>query len=59
MKAVVYPGLGVSAAGAGVGGVEAGLGPAFINRRPSEPTHLARHKSQGSYGNISEGLETQ
>ena len=31
----VVSGLGLSAAGAG-----AGEGPAFINRRPSEPTHL-------------------
>jgi hypothetical protein len=41
-------GLGVSAAGVGAG-------PAFISRRPSELNHLARHKSQGSYENISEG----
>jgi hypothetical protein len=35
-------GLGVAAAGvgagAGAGAVGAGAGPAFINRRPSEPT---------------------
>ncbi|KIM86043.1 hypothetical protein PILCRDRAFT_5116 [Piloderma croceum F 1598] len=36
----------------------AGAGAVGANRRPSEPTHrmdLARHKSQGSYGNVSEG----
>jgi len=48
-------GSGVCATGAGAGvGGGVGAGPAFINRRPSEPTHLSRHKSQGSYGNISE-----
>ena len=51
--------MGVSAAGAGAGWIRgARAGPAFINRCLSEAkghcTDVARHKSQGSYGNVPE-----